>query len=125
MITGIDHVQVAAPPGCEEAARAFYGGLLGLPELPKPPELAGRGGVWFACGAQQLHVGVQPGFAPAAKAHPALLVSDAPALERLATRLEAAGHRTTPDAPATGGPRVHLSDPFGNRLELREHPGGL
>jgi catechol 2,3-dioxygenase-like lactoylglutathione lyase family enzyme len=118
VITGIDHVQVAAPPGCEEAARAFYGELLGLDELPKPEELAGRGGVWFACGTQQLHVGVQPDFAPAAKAHPALQVSDTAALSELTARLEAAGHRATPDAPATGGSRVHVTDPFGNRLEL-------
>ena len=66
MIVGIDHVQVAAPPGCEEAARSFYGDLLGMEELPKPAALAGRGGVWFACGSQQLHVGVQQHFIPAA-----------------------------------------------------------
>ena len=118
MITGIDHVQVAAPPGCEAAARAFYGELLGLEEVPKPEELAGRGGVWFACGAQQLHVGVQAGFIPAAKAHPALQVSDPAALGELTARLEAAGHRATADAPASGGSRVHVADPFGNRLEL-------
>ena len=85
---------------------------------PSRQALAGRGGVWFSCGAQQLHVGVQPDFAPAAKAHPALRVSDSAALGDLTARLEAAGHRATPDAPATGGPRVHVTDPFGNRLEL-------
>src|SRR3954453_3944182 len=77
VITGLDHVQVAAPPGCEAEARGFYGALLGLSELDKPPALAGRGGAWFGCGAQQLHVGVAGDFVPATKAHPALGVSDA------------------------------------------------
>ena len=72
MITGIDHVQVAAPPGCEPAARGFYGGLLELAEVDKPPALAARGGCWFAVGGQQLHVGVAQPFTPSAKAHPAL-----------------------------------------------------
>jgi catechol 2,3-dioxygenase-like lactoylglutathione lyase family enzyme len=75
-LVGLDHVQVAAPAGSEEDARRFYGGLLGLAELPKPPALQARGGVWFACGAQQLHhVGIAEPFAPATKAHPALGVS--------------------------------------------------
>src|SRR5699024_2182119 len=75
VIAGLDHVQVAAPPGCEAEARAFYGRLLGLAELEKPPALAARGGAWFACGAQQLHVGVAADFTPATKAHPALAVT--------------------------------------------------
>ena len=86
MITGLDHVQVAAPPGCEAEARAFYGTLLGLVEHPKPPALAARGGVWFGW----LHVGVAADFAPATKAHPALRVTG---LEALAERLTAAGSR--------------------------------
>jgi catechol 2,3-dioxygenase-like lactoylglutathione lyase family enzyme len=110
MITGLDHVQVAAPPGCEAAARAFYGGLLGLPELPKPPELAARGGAWFACGAQALHIGVEPDFAPARKAHPALATDDLQALER---RLREAGAPTRRD-----GPRFYTEDPWGNRVEI-------
>ena len=72
MITGIDHVQVAAPPGCEPAARSFYGGLLELAEVDKPEVLAARGGCWFAVGGQQLHVGVAQPFTPSARAHPAL-----------------------------------------------------
>jgi catechol 2,3-dioxygenase-like lactoylglutathione lyase family enzyme len=110
MITGLDHVQVAAPPGCEPQARAFYGDLLGLPELSKPPELAARGGVWFAAGAQQLHVGVEPDFAPARKAHPALATDDLPALEE---RLKQAGAAVHHD-----GPRFYTEDPFGNRIEI-------
>src|SRR4051794_7506489 len=83
----LDHVQVAAPPGCEAEARGFYGRLLGLAERPKPPALAPRGGVWF----EHLHVGVADDFTPAAKAHPALAVRDALELSALAERLTLAG----------------------------------
>jgi catechol 2,3-dioxygenase-like lactoylglutathione lyase family enzyme len=116
MITGLDHVQVAAPPGCEAEARAFYGRLLGLPELEKPPVLAARGGAWFACGAQQLHVGVEPDFAPASKAHPGLAVDSAAALDALAERLTLAGATVRWDDALPG--RFHTEDPWGNRLEL-------
>ncbi|MDX6522876.1 MAG: hypothetical protein QOI17_389 [Gaiellales bacterium] len=118
MITGIDHVQVAAPPGCEQAARAFYGGDLGLAELPKPAHLADRGGCWFAAGAQQLHVGVAQPFAPAAKAHPAFAVGSADELEQLASRLQASGLAVVWDRAIPGASRFHVHDPFGNRLEL-------
>jgi catechol 2,3-dioxygenase-like lactoylglutathione lyase family enzyme len=117
-VIGIDHVQVAAPAGCEEAARAFYGGLLGLPELEKPAALAARGGCWFACGAQQLHVGVSEPFAPATRAHPALLLRDAAALAALGARLGAAGCATRGDVDLPGVARVFVDDPFGNRVEL-------
>lgn len=116
-ILGIDHVQIAAPAGSEAAARAFYAGLLGLEELPKPELLAIRGGVWFACGAQQLHVGIEADFRAARKAHPALVVD---ALDELTRRLAAAGVevRTGEDLP--GMRRAFVSDPFGNRVELVE-----
>lgn len=118
----LDHVQVAAPPGCEPAARAFYGELLGLAELRKPPALTGRGGAWFALGGGcQLHVGVVGvGFAAAVKAHPALRACDAAALRTLAGRLEAAGarvDRTDPDE-IPGVERFFTADPWGNRIEL-------
>jgi catechol 2,3-dioxygenase-like lactoylglutathione lyase family enzyme len=115
VITGLDHVQVAAPPGCEAAARAFYGALLGLAEVPKPPSLAARGGVWFACGAQQLHVGVVEDFAPATKAHPAL---KATGLEALAARLVAAGAEVGWNSEIPGVTRFFVADPWGNRIEL-------
>lgn len=118
MITGVDHVQVAAPPGCEAAARAFYGELLVMAELEKPAELAARGGCWFQAGAQQLHVGVAEPFTAAAKAHPALAVSDEGALRELATRLEAAGHVVQWDDALPGAVRFYVHDPFGNRVEL-------
>jgi catechol 2,3-dioxygenase-like lactoylglutathione lyase family enzyme len=118
VIAGLDHVQVAAPPGCEAEARAFYGRLLGLEELPKPPALAARGGAWFACGAQQLHVGVADDFTPATKAHPALRVSSVKDLDALAERLTSAGAAVHWDDELPGVPRFYTEDPWGNRLEL-------
>lgn len=117
-VVGIDHVQVAAPAGCEERARAFYGDLLGLSEVEKPAALAARGGCWFACGAQGLHVGVSQAFAPATKAHPALRVRDRQALAELVARLEEAGHPTRGDVALPGVERAFVDDPFGNRVEL-------
>ena len=118
MITGIDHVQVAAPPGCEPAARSFYGGLLELAEVDKPEVLAARGGCWFAVGGQQLHVGVAQPFTPSARAHPALHVDDRAALETLAARLQAGGFTVEWDDVIPGTARFYVHDPFGNRLEL-------
>jgi catechol 2,3-dioxygenase-like lactoylglutathione lyase family enzyme len=116
-VLGIDHVQVAAPEGCEEQARAFYGALLGLEELRKPESLRSRGGCWFRAGDQELHVGVDRPFVPARKAHPGLVVSD---LAGLAGRLAAAGIAVEEDDSIPGAKRFHAADPFGNRLEFRE-----
>jgi catechol 2,3-dioxygenase-like lactoylglutathione lyase family enzyme len=114
----LDHVQVAAPPGCEQQARAFYGGLLGLREVPKPDALRGRGGVWFALGArQQLHVGVERDFVAARKAHPAFVV-DAVELERLATALGGADADVRWDEGLAPVRRFYVDDPWGNRLEI-------
>jgi catechol 2,3-dioxygenase-like lactoylglutathione lyase family enzyme len=119
VIVGLDHVLLAAPADCEMQARAFYGELLGLAELPKPPTLAARGGVWFAVGsAQQLHIGVEAAFVAARKAHPALVLGSPAALEALAAKLEAQGHEVRWDADPPGVRRFHVNDPFGNRLEL-------
>jgi catechol 2,3-dioxygenase-like lactoylglutathione lyase family enzyme len=110
-IVGIDHVQLAMPAGGEPAAREFYAGLLGVPEVPKPAPLAARGGAWFESDAVKIHLGVEADFRPARKAHPALLVRD---LAGVARRLRAAGVDVVDDGPR----RVYVSDPFGNRLEL-------
>lgn len=115
-VTGIDHVQVAAPAGREAEARAFYGELLGLEELAKPEPLAGRGGCWFRAGTQELHVGVEDPFIPARKAHPGLVVAD---LDALAARLTGAGLEVSWDDAIPGTKRFHAADPFGNRLEFR------
>jgi catechol 2,3-dioxygenase-like lactoylglutathione lyase family enzyme len=116
-VLGIDHVQVAAPPGCERAARAFYGDVLGMRELPKPEQLRARGGVWFAAGAQELHVGVADPFVPARRAHPGLVVDD---IDRLHDRLAAAGLTPEWDEAIAGVRRLFVLDPFGNRLEVRQ-----
>jgi catechol 2,3-dioxygenase-like lactoylglutathione lyase family enzyme len=118
MIQAIDHVQLAAPPDCEPAARRFFGELVGLEEVAKPAALQVRGGVWFRCGDQQLHVGVERGFAPARKAHPAFRVDG---LDNLRARLEAAGADTRDDdVPIAGVRRFYADDPWGNRLEFVE-----
>jgi catechol 2,3-dioxygenase-like lactoylglutathione lyase family enzyme len=117
LIQGLDHVQVAAPAGCEEAARRFYSGLLGMSELEKPAALQARGGAWFACGANQLHVGVTPDFAPATKAHPALRVS-LDDLDQLAERLKEAGVELRWDDAIPDVRRLYVADPWGNRIEL-------
>ena len=115
-VIGIDHVQIAAPRGCEDDARAFYGGLLGMTELPKPEPIRARGGCWFRAGAQELHIGVEDPFAPARKAHPGLVVSD---LDTVRGRFREAGVEYEDDAKIEGTDRLFVHDPFGNRLEVR------
>jgi catechol 2,3-dioxygenase-like lactoylglutathione lyase family enzyme len=119
-ILDIDHVQLAMPEGREEDARHFYGAVLGLAELPKPANLAKRGGVWFQAGARQLHLGVEAAFRPALKAHPAFRVTDLPALRE---KLLASGYTPKEDEPLAGYDRFYASDPFGNRLEFLEPSG--
>lgn len=117
-ITGLDHVQVAIPKGGEDAARVFYGELLGLVEQPKPPALAARGGCWFRSGSAALHLGVEEPFVPARKAHPAFLVDD---LEAAEATLVAAGYGCVrSDGEVPGVRRFHTADPFGNRVELQQ-----
>jgi catechol 2,3-dioxygenase-like lactoylglutathione lyase family enzyme len=111
----IDHVQLAMPAGAEEPARAFYQGLLGMKEIPKPPELAQRGGCWFESGAVRIHLGVESDFRPAKKAHPALQCSH---YDALITRLRAAGVAISEPNDIPGVRRAHIHDPFGNRIEL-------
>ncbi len=116
-VIGIDHVQIAAPAGCEPVARQFFGELLGLTEIEKPEPLRGRGGVWFSVGAQQLHIGVEDAFAPARKAHPALRVESV-RLDEIAERLAGAGCMVRWDDALSGMRRFYCEDPWGNRIEL-------
>jgi len=111
----LHHVQLAIPPGGEEACRAFWGGVLGMAEVAKPPVLAARGGCWFRSGALEVHLGVEEPFAPARKAHPGLLVEG---LDALAAALARAEHPVTWDDGFPGHRRLYTADPFGNRLEL-------
>lgn len=121
-IIGLDHLQLAMPAGGEAQARGFYGDLLGLSEIAKPAELAPRGGCWFRGPGVDLHLGVEQPFAPARKAHPALLVAD---LEACRARLERAGVAITPDATVPGVRRFYAADPFGNRIEFIQAGDGF
>ncbi len=116
-VLGIDHIQLAMPEGGENDARAFYHGVLGLSEVPKPAELAKRGGCWFVGGSAHIHLGVEAGFTPARKAHPALLVDD---LADMAARLVEAKVTFAPGKPLEGYKRGDIADPFGNRIELMQ-----
>lgn len=116
-MVSLDHVQIAAPPGCEGAAREFFSGLLGLSEVPKPDALRRRGGVWFALGTQALHVGVEEGFSPARKAHPGLRL-ESYEFDAACARLRAAGRAVTADDVLPDDRRVYVDDPWGNRIEL-------
>jgi catechol 2,3-dioxygenase-like lactoylglutathione lyase family enzyme len=113
----IDHVQLAMPPGREDEARRFYAATLGIPEVPKPPDLAKRGGCWFERDGLKLHLGVEADFRAAKKAHPALLVEDLAALK---AALAAGGYTMKTDEPLEGYDRIYVDDPFGNRIELME-----
>lgn len=111
----LHHVQVAIPHGGEDEARRFYGDLLGLTEIPKPGNLARRGGVWFQTPNLQLHLGVDSHFVPASKAHVAYQVED---LDAVCGRLEAAGIAIVDDELLPGFDRFYVTDPFGNRVEI-------
>lgn len=115
-IRAVDHVQLAMPPGREDDARAFFVGILGLAEVPKPPVLAGRGGAWFE-GAVKVHVGVEADFRPARKAHVAFVVDD---LAELVEACRAAGLEVADGEPLDGWVRGFVHDPFGNRIELMQ-----
>lgn len=117
-IYALDHVQLSIPPQAEEAARAFYLAVLGFVEVPKPAELAGRGGLWLEQGSVQLHLGVEPDFHPLKKAHPALLTDN---LDELIARVRASGGLVDDTQPPLAGyRRAHVFDPFGNRIELMQ-----
>lgn len=117
MLTAVDHVQLAAPPGSEERLRAYYADVLGMTEVPKPATLAARGGCWFEAAAVRLHLGVEDGFRPSGKAHPGLLVTG---IEAYAARLAAHGAPVTWDDNLPGHKRFYSEDPVGNRLEFLE-----
>jgi catechol 2,3-dioxygenase-like lactoylglutathione lyase family enzyme len=119
MLAAVDHVQLAAPPGTEDALRSYYEDVLGMTEIPKPPALAVGGGCWFQAGPVQLHLGIEKDFRPARKAHPGLRVTG---IEAYAARLAAHGARVVWDDALPGHRRFYSEDPVGNRLEFLE-PG--
>ncbi|AWB91781.1 glyoxalase [Aeromicrobium chenweiae] len=115
--SNLHHVQLAIPPGGEESCRAFWGDVMGMAELEKPPALRARGGCWFRGGGVEIHLGVEQDFAAARKAHPGILVDD---LRGLAQALTAAGIDVSWDEGFPGHDRFYAADPFGNRLEFLE-----
>ena len=121
-VAGLDHVQLAMPPGREAEARAFYAGLLGMTEVPKPAPLAKRGGCWFEAPGTIVHIGVEELFVPQRKAHPAFLVSG---LEQARRDLEAAGAPAVSDESVPDLHRFYTADPFGNRIEILEAADGF
>ena len=116
-LTHIDHVQLAAPPNSESEARHFFGTVLGLTEVEKPESLKKRGGVWFEFGSYQLHIGVEPAFSPAKKAHPGFHVKNLPAFK---DHLASFGISFIEDQNILGVERIYVDDPFGNRMEFLE-----
>lgn len=119
-VTALHHVQLAMPAGGEDKARAFYARVLGIAEIEKPPRLKARGGCWFEAEGVRIHLGVEAGFRPARKAHPALEVDD---LKAIVARLGKAGYPAHVDEPLPGYDRVYVDDPFGNRIELLQRLG--
>ena len=119
-LSGLHHVLLAIPPGGEDLARRYYGEILGMAELEKPPALAAKGGCWFRRGGLEVHLGVEKEFRAAAKAHPGVLVQD---LDALAVRLKAAGADVEWDNGLPGYRRFYSRDLHGNRLELMEPAG--
>jgi catechol 2,3-dioxygenase-like lactoylglutathione lyase family enzyme len=115
-----DHIQLTIPANEEAKARAFYGNLLGLPEIEKPDALRARGGCWFQVGTQQLHLGVEAKFKAAKKAHPAFRVKHYEALQE---KLVSNGFTVTPDDALKDVERFYTHDPFGNRLEFINQTG--
>jgi catechol 2,3-dioxygenase-like lactoylglutathione lyase family enzyme len=117
MVSDLDHIQIAAPKGCETETRRFFGQLLGLPEIEKPEPLRSRGGCWFQVGSRQLHIGVEESFQPSKKAHPAFSVSD---IDALFAALSRNGVHCIWDTELKGVRRFYANDPWGNRLEFTE-----
>ncbi|NML50076.1 glyoxalase [Streptomyces sp. R302] len=116
-LAGLHHVQLSIPPGGEAACRVFWGEVLGMAEVEKPPVLAARGGCWFRGGGVEVHLGVEEDFRPARKAHPGIRVIG---IRALADRLERGGTAVTWDDNLPGHLRFHAFDAFGNRLEFLE-----
>lgn len=120
----LHHVQLAIPPGAEDVARGFWLDLVGFHEIPKPEALTGRGGLWVRSGDVEIHLGIEEPFTPAGKAHPAIVIEH---LDALTTTLDANGRPASEDSDICGHRRVHVNDPFGNRIEFmspRPKPDG-
>jgi catechol 2,3-dioxygenase-like lactoylglutathione lyase family enzyme len=117
----LSHINITMPKGCEDTARSFYVGLLGLTEVPKPESTRGRGGVWFDADGLDIHVSVEENrTGPDAYRHFGLDCADVDGLRK---KLQASGVKTEDGRPAPWK-RFFVSDPFGNRIEIHE-PGAF
>ena len=116
-VKGIDHIQLVCPKGGEDEARKFYNEILGMKELPKPENLKGRGGCWFICGNQEIHISIQEDFIAPKKAHPGLIVTN---IEALREELLQLNFEIKEEPPIEGRTRFFVNDPFGNRVEFLE-----
>jgi catechol 2,3-dioxygenase-like lactoylglutathione lyase family enzyme len=120
-ILSVDHVQITIPRGAEEAGRAFYCGVLGLPEVGKPASLRERGGFWVMAGQTPVHVGTEEGVDRSlTKGHLAYRVND---LSAWRERLQHHRVSVTDPTPVPGLLRLEFRDPFGNRVELVQPVG--
>jgi catechol 2,3-dioxygenase-like lactoylglutathione lyase family enzyme len=120
-ILRLHHAQITVAKSDEDAARAFYCGLLGLPEIEKPPSLKSRGGFWVALGDRQLHIGIEENAnRSATKAHIAYEVDDLAAWRQ---KLAENGIHPLDSIPIEGYDRFEFRDPFGNRLEFLRRNG--
>jgi len=118
-IQRLQHASVPRPPGREahEQAIRFYGGVLGLEEIPKPPTFDRIEVTWFRLGDDEIHVYAagQDEPLPQSEAHFCLLVDD---LQGTRDRLETAGFRCHDTTPIPNRPRFYTRDPFGNEVEF-------
>ncbi|WP_397537801.1 VOC family protein [Rummeliibacillus pycnus] len=117
LFKSIDHIQLAAPKGSEEIARKFYKDILGFEEVEKPETLKKNGGVWFASGNIQVHIGIEEPFSPSKKAHPAFEIDN---IEELKIYFSKNQVEYVEDELLPGANRIYIFDPFGNRIELLE-----
>ncbi len=115
-IIGYNHAQVTAPRGSDEAIRQFYGQVLGLTEMPVPESMKTHNLIWFRVGNLELHVGQEDGVERhKTKGHLAYEVDD---IDAWRGRLAKAGFETFDQPLISGYDRIHLRDPFGNRVEI-------
>ena len=116
----IHHVNVTVPKSLEDAAKHFYGVVMGLAEVAKPADSRGRGGAWYQLGPLQLHLSIEKPFDQncVSKRHVCCTVSNLAAAEE---RFRSAGVEILPDdMPTPGWSRFYVRDPGGNRLEIAQ-----
>ncbi len=123
-LTQIHHIQIFVPSEVEQAAKHFYGELLGLEEIPKPAAWRKNGGAWYRHGPNQLHLSLlrQAEDNRGSQRHVCYMVAD---LARAEETLRAAGVEIVPDdRPFDQWTRFYARDPGGNYLEIAQMNAG-